>query len=259
MLPLGSIMPEALQDLKISYMAPALAKGIDILECLSKAQTSLSLSALCSELGRSNNEIFRMVHVLERRGYIIHDPSANGYRLTSKSFDLAKRQGPYADVIKNTDPLLQEIASKTKHTCSLGVIHSGAALIIAAAVPSEPFALNVRIGSSSEIMTSAIGNVLYAFLTEPHRRALAANFQSRSEVDAWRNFLESARDARKIGVVEKADSHIAAVTHIALPIRSGQRLLGAINVPFVQRRNSATQAEVRQVLINTVTAFNETL
>jgi hypothetical protein len=57
-------MPE---DRPQKYTAPALEKGLDILERLSLSETGLSLSEIARDLGRSVSEIFRMLVVLEQR------------------------------------------------------------------------------------------------------------------------------------------------------------------------------------------------
>ena len=60
----------------VKYSAPALEKGLDILELLSRRSQSLTLSQIAAALGRSVNELFRMVQVLEARGYVANSMSA---------------------------------------------------------------------------------------------------------------------------------------------------------------------------------------
>ena len=52
------------------YTAPALEKGLDILELLADAGEGLSQNQVAARLGRSVGEIFRMLEVLERRGWL---------------------------------------------------------------------------------------------------------------------------------------------------------------------------------------------
>ena len=53
-----------------AYQAPALAKGLEVLEFLSGQTEPYAVSELARALGRSRNEIYRMVVVLERSGYL---------------------------------------------------------------------------------------------------------------------------------------------------------------------------------------------
>lgn len=56
------------EDRPQKYTAPALEKGLDILERLSLSEAGLSLSEIARDLGRSVSEIFRMLVVLQQRG-----------------------------------------------------------------------------------------------------------------------------------------------------------------------------------------------
>ncbi|RYD46772.1 MAG: IclR family transcriptional regulator, partial [Sphingomonadales bacterium] len=64
-------MPSETKSAKnTAYAAPALEKGLDILELLSSVSQPMGLSDISQAVGRSKSEIFRMLHVLERRHYI---------------------------------------------------------------------------------------------------------------------------------------------------------------------------------------------
>ena len=56
------------------YAAPALEKGLDILELISEAPAPMSLAQIGQRLGRTSGEIFRMLAALERRGYLARGP-----------------------------------------------------------------------------------------------------------------------------------------------------------------------------------------
>ena len=77
-----------------SYSAPALDKGLDIIELLSNEPEGLILSDIALKLNRSVSEIFRMLAVLERRAYISLDPATDRYALTLKLFDVSHRYLP---------------------------------------------------------------------------------------------------------------------------------------------------------------------
>src|SRR5918912_2398166 len=74
--------------------APALEKGLDLLEALAAEPGGLAQKALAQRVGRSVSEIFRMLGVLERRGYIVRDPMTGHYSLTLRLFELANRHPP---------------------------------------------------------------------------------------------------------------------------------------------------------------------
>ena len=53
-----------------SYSAPALEKGLDILEMLCRSEQPLSQKDIAKRLGRSVGEIYRMMSCLVNRNYV---------------------------------------------------------------------------------------------------------------------------------------------------------------------------------------------
>ena len=68
------------------YNAPALKKGSDILEFLADFPEGLSRVDIAKGLGRSLNEIFRLICVLEKRGCILSNPEIERYSLSLTLF-----------------------------------------------------------------------------------------------------------------------------------------------------------------------------
>src|SRR3546814_12514548 len=54
---------------RTTYSAPALEKGLEIIELLAAERRPMSTRAIAERLGRSKGEIFRVVFVLVERGY----------------------------------------------------------------------------------------------------------------------------------------------------------------------------------------------
>src|SRR4051794_5824944 len=61
------------------YRAPALEKGLDVIELLAAEKRPLNLSAISQRLGRSSGELFRMLQVLEYKGFITTSDDGTGY------------------------------------------------------------------------------------------------------------------------------------------------------------------------------------
>ena len=69
---------------KKNYKAPALDKGLDILELLSLHSDGLSQVTIASYLKKSVNEIYRMLSTLKHRKYIEFDLNTDQYKLSYK-------------------------------------------------------------------------------------------------------------------------------------------------------------------------------
>ena len=70
-----------------SYSAPALEKGLDILELLCRSDVPLSQKEIGQRLGRSVGELYRMVACLVERGYLVN--ADEKLHITTKLFELA--------------------------------------------------------------------------------------------------------------------------------------------------------------------------
>src|ERR1700693_3395812 len=81
------------------YTAPALEKGLDILELLASVSEALTHSEIASRLGRTISEVFRMLVCLEERGYISRTGPAERYQITLKLFEIAHRHHPLQRLI----------------------------------------------------------------------------------------------------------------------------------------------------------------
>lgn len=61
---------EATEKNRKVYSAPALEKGLDLLELLANEADGLNISEITRRLNKSVGELFRMLVVLEQRGYV---------------------------------------------------------------------------------------------------------------------------------------------------------------------------------------------
>src|SRR5258708_20725026 len=92
---------------KIRYATPALEKGLDILELLASVSEALTHSEIASRLGRTINEVFRMLVCLEERGYISRTGSDGRCQLTLKLFEIVCSYHPRQRLLTQARPLLR--------------------------------------------------------------------------------------------------------------------------------------------------------
>ena len=92
---------------KKHYSAPALEKGLDLLELLSYEVDGLNIAEITRRLDKSVGELFRMLAVLEQRGFIEMPMGSDKYRLTLKMFSLSNRFPPIKRLTSLANPLMQ--------------------------------------------------------------------------------------------------------------------------------------------------------
>ena len=77
---------------KRSYSVPAAEKALDVLEFMASQPEGMTITALAGALGRSVHELYRVILVLEARGYLYRRSGSDRYRLSLKLFELAHRR-----------------------------------------------------------------------------------------------------------------------------------------------------------------------
>src|ERR1044072_2534310 len=81
-----------------TYTAPALEKAFEILEFLADRRGGATLNEIIKGLDRSIGELFRIVIVMERLGFLQKSPETDRYTVAYKILDLAYRATPAQDL-----------------------------------------------------------------------------------------------------------------------------------------------------------------
>ena len=115
----------------IPYKAPALEKGLDILESLAGVRAPQSVSDIARNLGRSRSEIYRMVVVLEARGYVERTEDPEKLQLSNRLFEIGMRSPPKMNLHDAALPEMSALASSMMQSIQLAVVSSDQIVVIA--------------------------------------------------------------------------------------------------------------------------------
>ena len=159
-------------DEKLAYSAPALEKGLDILELLAAAGRPMATRQLAEELGRSKNEIFRMVHVLLGRGYLQRDDGGEGLVLSNKLFGLGMQTARARALVTAAAPIVEAFAEEVRQAAHLVVAHRGETVVIAATSGGADMNFSLKLGYRRPLADAHSGQLLMAFQPEPVRRRM---------------------------------------------------------------------------------------
>src|SRR5688572_31898025 len=105
----------------LGYSAPALEKGIDILELLADTESGLTVSEISERLKRRMSELFRIIIVLERRQWLQKDPESARYSVTYHVLKLAHRGTPAQNLTLAAAPVMHELSTRINQSCHLVV------------------------------------------------------------------------------------------------------------------------------------------
>ena len=231
------------------YRAPALEKGLDVLELLATQTEPMTLTAIVKQLGRSHGELFRMVQVLEQRGFIEQESGGEGYRLTDKLFSLGMQQPRNRMLLEIALPVMRNLAESVAQSCHLAMHSLGDIVVVARIESAELQGFSVRIGYRRPLPKTASGAVLYAFQPEDARRRWEALFDpplGRRELDEFRAQADAIR-ARKFTMTPS--KFVVGVTDISAPVMRGGLAAAALTVPYLKKlQPSLSSKETAQLV-----------
>lgn len=217
---------------KKSYRAPALEKGLDILELLSEEGVPLPFPTIVQRLGRSPGELFRMAQVLESRGYVQQGP--DGMMLTSRMFEQGLSGPPIRNLVEIALPIMRRLAGYTQQSCHLVLPSRGDMVVVARMESPEQLGFSVRVGYRQPLYLTGSGAVLYAFQPSDTRAAWEGMFHpkpSKSELDRFRERVEALQTT---GYTNQPSAIAEGITDISAPIMRGERAAAALAIPFLR-------------------------
>jgi DNA-binding IclR family transcriptional regulator len=213
-----------------AYAAPALEKGLDILELLCRTETPLSLKEIAQRLERSVGELYRMANCLAERGYLASIDDK--YIVTTKLFELAHVNPPTHRLLSEALPIMQKLSSELDQSCHLTVYNQGRQIVVAKVDSPSGMGFSVRVGAELDVLVSASGRVLLAFQDlELRRLRIDESVARRPDHD----------DVQTDAVLDKVKKSIPSVQvrglyAVSFPIfDTRNHAIAALTVPFAER------------------------
>jgi DNA-binding IclR family transcriptional regulator len=231
-----SITPEI--DPNDRYRAPALDKGLDILELLSEQPHGLTRGEIVKAMGRSPSEIYRMLERLVVRHYVTRSPEGDRYALSLKLFVLSHRHPPLDRLVARALPAMDAFAKDAEQSCHLGIYDRGNITIVAQVNSPGSWGMSTRLGSRVSLVDTGSGHVLLAFQSEQRRaEMLASHVVMEGEVPMSRSDLNATlKRIRKLGYWQGDSQQAFGVTDISMPdMGPDERALAVLTCPFVRR------------------------
>lgn len=241
------------------YRAPALEKGLDVLELLAAAKTPLTLSQISARLDRSVSELFRMVQVLEMRGYVGPSQRGDGFELTNKLFSLGISRGPNQNLLISALPLMQELSEHTRQACHLAIASDDRMVVIARVEAPGDIGFSVRVGYQRPLCKSTSGHVLYAFQKPKMREMWRHNLRPSLTAEEWQSFEAQAEKAVAQGYIAVRSGYAEGITDVSCPIHNDVSVIAALTMPFIRSTESADMEETIVHLKATATALSRSL
>lgn len=232
------------------YRAPALDKGLDILELLATQPHGLTRAEIVKEMDRSASEIYRMLERLVARQYVMRNPSGDRYALSLKLFALAHMHPPLSRLINQALPIMDDFARRAEQSCHMGVYDRGNVLISAQINSPRGWSFSVQRGARVGLLDTASGHLLLAYADQgSYQRMLAEHSPLDGEVPITESQLAATlQSIRQKGYLERDSAQSFGVVDISFPILGPDNTaLATLTCPYIRRIDRHVGPELADV------------
>lgn len=219
---------------KQPYGAPALEKGIDVLELLAGLSRGVSQSEIANLLGRSLQEVYRVVMVLERRGYIQRRQGEDGYFLSNRLHELVNRYPPLRRMLDIAAPIMDAASIETYQALHVAILDHLDIRVVAQIDSPAPLGFRLRVGTQNPAIATASGRVLIAHQPAATKESFFA------EIERLLPKAEAAGLERRIETIAEhgyemiAGEGLQGITDVSFPLLDAERCaLGALTMPYL--------------------------
>ena len=246
---------------RISYSAPALEKGLEIIELLAAVQKPMSNREIADHLGRSKGQIFRMVFVLVERGYLKRDAVTEELTLSNRLFDLGMRTPRPRQLVEVAVPAMERLSDLTGQSAHLVVVNKGDTVVIATTAGTSDISFTLRLGYRRAALDSTSGQVVIAFQNDARRARMIEEGTASSKGTAPPKLARHLDAIVDRGFLVAESHDVVGVTDIAAPILDrNRRALASIVVPYLTRHGSAPRHDsVLDLLLETCRVIGDAL
>ena len=227
-----------------SYSVPAAEKALDIIEFLAGQPDGLTVTEIAGALGRTVHELYRVVLVLEARGYLYRRAGSDRYRLSLKLFALAHQTSSVRQLTDAALPIMQALSPKAQQSCHLAVLSGYEALIVLQIDSPLPMRYSVMLGAKFDFAETSSGVVIYAYSAEAARRQLDMYLKSEGRGAEVADVSARAKSILRLGFEVKKSLAVGGVTNISVPVFDYLgHVVAALAVPYVPQRAATVALE----------------
>jgi IclR family transcriptional regulator, KDG regulon repressor len=184
---------------KTSYDAPAVTGAVRIIEYLCERRDPAGISDIANHLGLNKNMTYRIIHTLQKEGWILQVDRTR-YTMGLSPFHHLAKPISRMDIMQASREPLRQLWEKSGESCYLGIIDGTRTLFLEHLDAIGDVRITARPGSRFHMHCAAPGKVLLAFSNESFvdkvvsENGLPAHTRKTfTSVDALKDDLQSIR------------------------------------------------------------------
>jgi DNA-binding IclR family transcriptional regulator len=143
--------------------APALDRGLAILEVLDRNPEGMTLTELSDAVGSPKNSAARLLQTLIARDYLVRDESSGRFRLTGKLLRLGQPRFADVSLVECALDPMRRLRDTVGETVQLGIPIGDEGVVIEQVESTQAVRICVEIGLRFRLHNNAPGKVLLSF------------------------------------------------------------------------------------------------
>lgn len=209
-----------------------------ILDRVGQNPQGMSIRDLSADLNLPKGTVHRILSSLAYFGYIRQEPETKTYFLGLKLMELNTLLAAQLDLRKVAEPILGELAERTKMTAHMVILDRGEVVYIEkieARQPAGGLKMASRVGSRNPVHSSAVGKVILSGLPEGAVDALIREKglprRTANTITDPEQFKEHLAAVRSQGYAVDDEENEQGIRCLAAPVFDGKRrVVAAISV-----------------------------
>ncbi|HEU5019328.1 MAG TPA: IclR family transcriptional regulator [Pseudolabrys sp.] len=222
-----------------------------VLETVAFSEEELGVTQIAARLGLTKGAVFRHLHGLVERGYLLQNPTTSHYRLGVKAY-LIGRLAPRAnDLAGSAEGPMRKLSEQTGITTVLTTPTAHGCLVLNTILASRTIEIGVRPGSELSFHAAAQGKIILAFGPGPLLdRALKGRLPSLTPhtiTDAGKLRTEIAK-VREQGYAIAPEESLLGIAALAAPVfNMRDELVAAValvgSIQYIPRKPSRSMID----------------
>jgi len=206
-----------------AYLAPALQRGLAILELFTPQRREWTMTDIAAALGVSLSSAYRLVFTLEHLGYLERGGGDKRYRLAARAMQLGFHYVSGLDIVEAAIPFIDGLRDTTRMSAHLAILDATEIVYVYRAHSHMTLASHIPIGCRLPAHATAMGRILLGGLADTE---IAALYDGRvleptapDTPTTLPALLDRVADARQTGWTENIGTFVPGMIAIAAPVR----------------------------------------
>lgn len=254
-----------IQDSKINnptWKVNSISKGIRILKCFTADNPEWSLAQLAQKLEMPKSTLLNMLKTLEMFDLIVKSPMNNTYRLGIELLEMGYSVRSSLPILQYAMPLLEELQEKTGKIIYFTIPKNGRVLYLESIYPGKRNINYSVTGKTLPMHCTGCGKSMLSHLKQEETDEIIRYYglprYTPTTITDYDQLMEELRITRERGYAIDLSEESFGVKCVAVPIRTNDRVLGAISISgAVINMSDEILPQYAEMLI-TVTSFLST-